>query len=153
MTFPTQILMLSLALAHDVERLDLTSVVPGQDLTGFNDGNGPEFFAPFETPDGFTLGIVFSFLCRRRWADGGSPARSGSGHLQYDSSCFPPATAPAISPIWTGGILLLVLRAYLLLETPWYWMEWTGILPITAGARLDLVTERVIASVVAVDQK
>ncbi len=60
-TFPTQILMLSLALAHDQERLDLVSVDPGQDLTGLNDGTGPEFFAPFETPTGFTLGIVFSF--------------------------------------------------------------------------------------------
>lgn len=60
-TFPTQILMLSLALGHDTSRLDLVSVDPGQDLTGLNGGSGPEFFAPFETPTGFTLGVVFSF--------------------------------------------------------------------------------------------
>lgn len=61
LSFPTQIMMISLALGHDTERLNLESVEPGQDLAGLNDGTGPEFFAPFETPTGFTLGVVFSF--------------------------------------------------------------------------------------------
>lgn len=60
-TFPTQIQLLSLALAHDPESLDVTSVEPGEDLAGLNGGDGPDFFTPFETSTGFTLGIVFSF--------------------------------------------------------------------------------------------
>ncbi len=137
-TFPTQILMLSLALAHDVERLDLTSVVPGQDLTGFNDGNGPEFFAPFETPDGFTLGIVFSFSADAGGLTADLPREVAvvtystipdafSGNSAGDQSDLdwgnPSAGAPGIPSVGNTVVLDGV----------------TGILPITDGARLDLV--------------
>ena len=137
-TFPTQILMLSLALAHDVDRLDLISVVPGQDLTGFNDGNGPEFFAPFETPDGFTLGIVFSFSADAGGLTADLPREVAvvtygtipaafSGNSSGDQSDLgwgnPSAGEPGVPSVGNTVVLDGV----------------TGILPITLDVQLDLV--------------
>ncbi len=60
-TFPTQIIALSLALAHDENVVSLDGVEPSLELGSFNGDQGVDFFAPFSTPVGFTLGIVFSF--------------------------------------------------------------------------------------------
>lgn len=73
-TYPTQILALSLALAHDDTLVTLDSVEPGLELGSFNGDQGVDFFAPFTTPVGFTLGIVFSF------------APSGNGLLAEENS-------------------------------------------------------------------
>ena len=137
-TFPTQILMLSLALAHDTDRLDFTMVTPGQDLTGFNDGQGPEFFGHFETPTGFTLGIVFSFSADEGGLTADVPREvavvtystipdSFSGDEDGVASELewgnPSAGDPGVPSVGNTVVLDGV----------------TGIMPVTFGASLDLV--------------
>lgn len=60
-TYPTKMQLLSLAIAHNPNQLNVTSVEAGSDLSDLNGGVGPDFFAPFITDAGFTLGIVFSY--------------------------------------------------------------------------------------------
>jgi len=55
-TYPTQIQLLSLALAHNSDQLEITSVEPGSGLTDLNGGQGPDFFSPFVTSTGFYAG-------------------------------------------------------------------------------------------------
>ncbi|MGE4620116.1 MAG: Ig domain-containing protein [Planctomycetota bacterium] len=137
-TFPTQILMLSLALGHDTSRLNLGPVEPGQDLTGLNGGNGPEFFAPFETPTGFTLGVVFSFSAEEGGISADQPREVAvvsyetipevfSGNPDAEGSDLEWGNASAGTPGVPSVGNTVVLDGV------------TGILPVTKNVRLDLI--------------
>ncbi len=137
-TFPTQILMLSLALGHDTTRLDLVSVDPGQDLTGLNGGDGPEFFAPFETPTGFTLGVVFSFSAEAGGISADQPREVAVVNYETIPDVFSGDTDGVTTDLeWgnssagTPGVPsvgnTVVLDGV------------TGILPVTANISLDLI--------------
>ena len=137
-SFPTQILMISLALGHDTERLDLASVEPGQDLTDLNGGNGPEFFAPFETPTGFTLGVVFSFSAEAGGISADQPREVAVVNYETNPDVFAgdedgdsmdlewgnsSAGTPGVPAVGNTVVLDGV----------------TGILPVTENVRIDLI--------------
>ncbi|MEC9476512.1 MAG: Ig domain-containing protein [Planctomycetota bacterium] len=137
-TFPTQIMMISLALGHDTERMDLVSVEPGQDLTDLNGGNGPEFFAPFETPTGFTLGVVFSFSAEGGGISAELPREVAVLNYETNPDAFegdqegqsldlewgnPSAGDPGVPSVGNTVVLDGV----------------TGILPVTENLRIDLI--------------
>jgi hypothetical protein len=130
--------MLSLALGHDASRLNLGPVEPGQDLTGLNGGNGPEFFAPFETPTGFTLGVVFSFSAEEGGISADLPREVAvvtyetipevfAGNPDADGSDLEWGNASAGTPGVPSVGNTVVLDGV------------TGILPVTKNVRLDLI--------------
>lgn len=138
-TYPTKIQLLSLALAHNSDQLDITSVEAGGGLSDLNGGEGPDFFAPFETSTGFTLGIVFSFSPDFTGLSAEVPVEIAIVNYETVADSFSGADADSVSSTLSWGNPLAGEEGVPTVENTVVLNGVTGIIPVTVDSALELI--------------
>ena len=130
-----------MALAHNPDQLEITSVEAGGGLSDLNGGDGPDFFAPFETSTGFTLGILFSFSDDFLGLSAEVPVEIALVNYETIADSFAGQEGDSVSTDLAWGNPLLGDSGVPTVENTVVLNGVTGIIPVTRDSSVELIAE------------